>query len=299
MRTHRSTAPLLLALLLTAAIAAVLGGCAKKEKSVTVGAKGFAESQIVSKVFQYALEDAGYTVFYKDGLDGDVLQTAIETGEIDLYPEYTNTGIMNILKADPIFDPDEAYEYVKKAYKEKFNIVWLQPSNINDSYCFVVTKTAADKYNLKTISDLKAVDGEIRAIVHTGWDTRADIRPALNAAYGEFKFKSETQYGGGLAYQVMLEGLEDLNLGTTTEANLVRPELVVLEDDKGVWPPYHLTPIIRQETLDKYPDIEKVINSVSGHLTTEEQIKLNARATFDFEEVDDIARELYEQIKNG
>jgi osmoprotectant transport system substrate-binding protein len=285
-------------LLISTVFLGLLAGCSKKdEKTIIVGAKGFAENKIVAKVIQYALEDKGFKVTYKDGLDGDVLQTSIETGEIDLYPEYTNTGIMVILKVDPIFDEDEAYEFVKKEYKEKYNLVWLKPSNINDSYAFVITKEFADKYNIKTISQLKEVESEVRAIVHTGWDTRKDIRAALTATYGEFKFKSETEYGGGIAFQVLLEGLEDLNLSTTTDPNLTKSELVVLEDDKHVWPPYHLTPVVRQETLDKYPEIEDIINAVTEKLTTEEQIQLNAKVTFDFEEVDDVARELFDRIK--
>jgi osmoprotectant transport system substrate-binding protein len=268
----------------------------KSEKKITIGSKGFPENQIVSKIFQFALEDNGFKVAFVDNLDGQVLQSAIENGEIDGYPEYTNTGIVSILKLDPIFDPNEAYRTVKAQYKEKFNILWLEPSGINNTYCLVISRAAADRLGITTISQLQSKAGEIRLAAGTGWEERPDQYAALKAVYGEFNFKKQTLYSGGLHYQVVSEGQEDLLVGYSTDPWLEDSRLLVLEDDKSVWPPYHLTPVIRQEILDAYPEVEGIINAVTRKLDTKTMIRLSAAVSLQHEEYLDVAREFYSSI---
>lgn len=269
---------------------------AKAEKKIIkVGSKGFAENQIVAKLVQFALEDGGYSVEFVDNLDGDVLQTAVETGAIDLYPEYTNTGIVSILKLDPVFDTEEAYKTVKEKYKEKFNIKWLEPTNINDTYCLVLNRKTADQYGIKTISDLQKQAGNIRAAQASSWEDRPDHLPALRAKYGEFNFKESKIYSAGLKYEVLLNNEGDLTLGYTTDPQLENKNLVALVDDKQVWPPYYLVPIVKQEALDKYPDIEEIINNISKKLDTEAIIQLSASVTLEHDEFEDVAKAFYDK----
>ncbi|MDR2747255.1 MAG: hypothetical protein LBB77_07390 [Treponema sp.] len=268
------------------------GSKKQEEKKVAVGSKGFAENQIVSKLFQLALEDKGFKVEFIDNLDGEVLQQAIETGKINLYPEYTNTGIVSILKLAPIFDTGEAYRTVKAQYKERFNIVWLEPSSINNTYCLVLARETADRLGIKNISQLQKNAGEIR-VAGAGWEERPDHLPAMRAAYGDFNFKSMTLYSGILKYQVLVNGEEDLTLGYTTDPQLENKKLLVLEDDKLIWPPYNLTPIVKQETLDTYPEIEEILNQVTKKLDTDTMIRLSAAVSLQHEEVEDVAREFY------
>jgi osmoprotectant transport system substrate-binding protein len=274
-------------------------GCAKKqEKKIAVGSKAFAENQIVSKLFQFALEDRGFKAEFIDNLDGEVLQQAIETGRIDLYPEYTNTGIVSILKLDPVFDTDEAYRTVKAQYKERFNIVWLEPSSINNTYCLVLARETADRLGIRNISQLQKNAGAIR-VAGAGWEERPDHLPAMRAAYGDFNFKSMTLYSGILKYQVIISGEEDLTLGYTTDPQLESEKLLVLEDDKLIWPPYNLTPIVKQETLDKYPEVEEILNGVTRKLDTDTMIRLSAAVSLQHEEVEDVAREFYRDHVSG
>jgi osmoprotectant transport system substrate-binding protein len=286
------------------ALAASVAGCGAKNDSagkINVGAKGFAENQLVARVIQYALEDEGFDVEYMDNLDGDVLQAAITTGQIDLYPEYTNTAIMTILKLPPVFDTDEAYEAAKAGFKEQYNIAWLDPTNVNDQYCFVLSKKTADRYDIRTISDLQANITQIRAAQAWDWTNRADLVPALEEKYGSFDFKEKTVYTGDLVYQILANDEGDLLIGNTTDPYLTQKDVyAVLADDKQVWPPYYLVPIIKQETLDKYPSLEDVINNVSAKLDTDGMIRLNAKVTLEHEEVADVAREFYDsQIKQN
>jgi osmoprotectant transport system substrate-binding protein len=275
------------------------GGSDNSQKTITVGSKGFAENQIVAKCIQFALEEKGYKVEFIDKLDGEVLQKAIETGTIDLYPEYTNTGIVSILKLDPIFDTDEAYRVAKEKYKEKYNIVWLEPSNINDTYCLVLSKKASEKYGIKTISELQAKAENIRAAQASSWEDRPDHLPALEAKYGKFNFKDKKIYDGGLKYQVLLNDQGDLTLGYTTDPQLEDGNLVTLQDDKQVWPPYYLVPIIKQEALDKYPEVEAIINGITKHLDTETIIKLSADVVIRHEEFTDVAEKYYKEQLAG
>jgi osmoprotectant transport system substrate-binding protein len=216
------------------------------------------------------------------------------SGKVDLYPEYTNTGISSILKLAPIFDTDEAYKTVKREYKERFNIAWLEPSTINNTYCLVISKAVSDRLGIKNISQLQKNISEIRA-AGAGWEDRPDHLPALRAKYGEFNFKSMTLYSGQLKYQVIINGNEDLTLGYTTDPQLENQNLVVLEDDKLVWPPYNLTPIVRQEVLDKYPEVEAILNGVTRKLDTRTIIGLSAAVVIDHEEFDDVAKDFYKK----
>ena len=265
-------------------------------KSVTVAAKAFAENQIIGKLFQYALEDNGFTVKYIPYLENAVLQGALESGEADICPEYTNTGIVSILKLKPVFEPDEAYRVVKREYEKRFNIIWLNQSSINNTYCFVLTKKASDAYGIKTISDLQANAKNIRAAKHNTWRDRPDQLPALEAAYGVFNFKDDTIYDGVLKYQVLLNDRGDLLLGYTTDAQLEDKRLVALEDDKHVWPPYYLAPIVRKEALDKYPEIEGILNSVVEKLDSDSIIKLSANVVLRHEEYPDVAAKYYKEV---
>lgn len=283
----------------------VLSGCSPSAKAsssenskdskkiITIGSKGFPENQIVAKFIQFALEDKGYTVKFIDNLNGDVLQKSIETGKIDLYPEYTNTGIVSILKLPPIFDTTEAYKTVKEKYKEKYNIKWLEPSNINDSYCLVLSKKSSEKYGITTISELQAKAGNIRTAQASSWEDRPDHLPALEAKYGKFNFKDKKIYDDGIKYQVMLNDQADLTLGYTTDPQLENKNLVTLKDDKQVWPPYYLVPIVKQQTLDKYPEVENIINNVTKQLNTDTIIKLSADVAIRHQEYEDVASKYY------
>ncbi|MDR0719716.1 MAG: hypothetical protein LBF78_08785 [Treponema sp.] len=267
------------------------------DKNIVVGAKGFAENQIVARLIQYALDDQGFKTGYINNLDSGVLQTAIETGQIDLYPEYTNTGLTSVLKLAPVFDTQEAYREVKARYKEKFNIVWLAPTAVNDTYCMVLSKKTSDRLGITTITHLQARAGEIRAAQSSDWEDRADLLPAMEAKYGKFNFKDKKLYNGLLAYQVLLNDEGDLMIGQTTDPQLENKNYVVLEDDKTLWPPYNLVPVVRQETLDKYPEIEGIINGVTASLNTELMTGLNAAVVIRHEEVEDVARAFYNRIK--
>lgn len=280
--------------------AALTVGCGSKSAGsdkVVIGSKNFTENEIVAEVYALALEDAGIDVERKFDISSSVVHTAITSDEIDLYPEYTGTGLIAVLEEDPITDAQEVYDEVKKQYEDKFQITWLDYSPANDGQGLVIRTAAAEKYGISTISDLQKHATELRFASQGEFDERADGIPALEATYGPFDWKSSTVYDNSLKYQILEEDKGDVIPASTTEGNLVDDQFTLLEDDKHVWPPYNLAPIVCDEVLEAHPEIADTLNKISAKITTEEITKLNAKVDVDKESYKDVAKEFYDSIK--
>ena len=157
--------------------------------TIVVGSKDFTEGEIISEIYALALENAGFTVKRSFDISSSVIPTSLEKGEIDLYPEYTGTALITVLKKDVETDPKTVYKKVKAAYKKKWDLVWLDMANASDSQGLAITTKAAKKYGIKTISDLQAHASELRFASQGEFDERSDGMPALEAAYGTFDWK--------------------------------------------------------------------------------------------------------------
>lgn len=227
---------------------------------------------------------------------GILIHTALENGDIDLYPEYTGTGLISVLKMDPMTDPEEVYETVKEAYAEKFDLAWLNKSDAADGQGLVIRTEAAEKYDIKTITDLQRHAAELCFASQGQFDERADGLPALETAYGPFDWKGSAIYDEGLKYEVLRNDEADVTPAYTTEAQLTDNAFTLLEDDKHVWPPYNVAPVVRAEVLKAEPGIAEALNRVSAALTTEELTRLNARVDIDKEEYEDVAKNYYDSI---
>ena len=281
-------------------ILAVFAGCSAKGGStakVRVASKDFTENEIVAEVYALALEDAGIEVERIMDVGSSVIHTSLTSNEIDLYPEYTGTGLISILNMDPITDPDEVYNTVKDEYEKQFKVTWLDYSAANDGQGLVIRTETAEKYGIKTISDMQKYATELRFASQGEFDERADGIPALEATYGELKWKSSKVYDNSLKYEVLANDEADVSPAYTTEGRLTEAQFTLLEDDKQVWPPYNLAPVVRDEVLEAHPEIAEVLNKVSAAFTTENITALNAKVDIDGEEYTDVAREFYESIK--
>jgi osmoprotectant transport system substrate-binding protein len=280
-------------------IFAVFAGCSAKSGGVKVrvASKDFTENEIVAEVYALALEDAGIEVERVMDVGSSVIHTSLTSNEIDLYPEYTGTGLISILNLDPITDPDEVYNTVKDEYEKQFKVTWLNYSAANDGQGLVIRTETAEKYGIKTISDMQKYATELRFASQGEFDERADGIPALEATYGELKWKSSKVYDNSLKYEVLANDEADVSPAYTTEGRLTEEQFTLLEDDKQVWPPYNLAPVVRDEVLEAHPEIAEVLNKVSAAFTTENITALNAKVDIDGEEYTDVAREFYESIK--
>lgn len=290
----------ILALALTAVTAVLyLTGCGSKDTgAIRVGSKDFTESLLVSEIYALALEDTGYTVERRQNIAGSIIHTAITNNEIDLYPEYTGTGLLTVLQMEMNSDPDIVYNTVKEEYDRQFGITWLDSTAVNDRNGMAITTAAAKQYNVYTMSDLQREAPNLRVCSQGEFEYREDGLPGLNKVYGDFNFKSINVYDNGIKYQILESGEAEVCPGYSTDAQLVDKEkFTYLEDDKNFWPPYYLAPIVRNETLEANPEIAGVLNAVSAKLDTDTIVALNAKVDIDNQEYEDVAKEFYDSIK--
>jgi osmoprotectant transport system substrate-binding protein len=264
--------------------------------TVRIGSKNFTESLILGEMYALALENAGYKVERKLNLGGTlVAHEALKSGDIDMYPEYTGTGLIDILKLPAKSDPKEVYDIVSKNYKEKFNLIWLEPTQVNDSQGLVTTKKVAEKYNLYTVSQLANLASRLRMAAVPEFEEREDGLKGLKKFYGGFNFKSIKLYDYGVKYRVLLNGEADVTVGFTTDGDLTNPNLVLLKDDKRFWPPYYVAPVVRADLLQKDPGIEKVLNEVSSKIDSKKMQQLNAEVDIQKREYTEVAKEFLQK----
>ena len=282
------------------AVVIMLTGCTADgdKKTIRVGSKDFTENLIIAEVYALALEDAGFKVERVPRIAGSVIHTSIINNEIDLYPEYTGTGLLSILKLPMESDPVVVYNTVKKEYNDRFKLTWLDYSPANDSQGLVIKTSKADELGIKTISDLQSKASEIRFASQGTFDEREDGIAGLEKVYGKFDWKSHKVYDNSLKYQVLKSDEADVTPAYTTEGQLVnKDEFKVLTDDKQFWPPYNPAPVIKNDILEKNPEIAEILNSITKELTTETVVNLNSQVDVDGKEYEVVAKEFYQGIK--
>lgn len=281
------------------AAAATLGSTvfALADEAIRVGSKDFTENLILAETYALALEDAGYEVERVFNIASSVVHTSIVNDEIDLYPEYTGTGLLSVLQLPLETDPQKVYDTVKEEYLNQFDLVWLDYAQASDSQGLVITTAAAEKYGIKTISDLQQHASELRFASQGEFDEREDGIPALEAVYGPLDWKSSKIYDNGLKYTVLSSDEADVAPAYTTEGQLAQPEFTVLEDDKQVWPPYNIAPVVRNDVLEENPDLAQILNEISAQIDTETITALNAKVDVDKEEYEEVAAEFYAELK--
>ena len=274
-----------------------LGSGSTEDTAIRVGSKDFTENLVVSEIYALALEDAGYEVERIPNIASSVVHTSITNDEIDLYPEYTGTGLLVVLEMEIETDPQKVYDTIKAEYDEQFDLTWLDYAQANDSAGLVIKTSVAEKYGIETISDLQEHASELRFASQGEFDLREDGLPGLTKAYGEFNWKSSTVYDNSLKYEVLKNDEADVAPAYTTEGQLTnKEEFTVLVDDKKFWPPYNLAPVIRNEVLEVNPDIAEILNNISSTLDTETMTNLNAKVDVDGQEYEAVAKEYFDSI---
>jgi osmoprotectant transport system substrate-binding protein len=262
--------------------ALVFSACAPSQSAngagkVIVGSKDFTEQFIVAEMYAQLLENEGFTVERKLNLGGTpIAHEAMMNGDIDLYPEYTSTGLLTMLKLDPIQDAQEIYTTVKSGYEQQYKLTWLTPSPFNDTQALAMTKELAAQYGIQTYSDLSQKASELVLGGPAEFLEREDGLKGLQQAYGGFEFKEVKQLGtGSLRYQALLDGQVDVVVAFGTDGAIKGNDLLLLVDDLVFYPIYNVAPVIRQDTLEKYPQIEKILNDFAPMLTDDIMSGLN------------------------
>ena len=272
------------------ALAAVLPLTSQAQQVVRVGSKNFTEQFVLAEIYAQALEAAGIKTEKKLNLGGTLIaQKAMEEKQIDFYPEYTGTMLLAVLKAEPMTDPKAVYDKVKEAYA-KMGFVLLNQSNLNNGYSMVVRPETAQKYKLETLSDLTKVAKELKIGAGPEFRDRKDGLPGLKDKYG-MVFGEDLQMAIGLRYQALKSDQVQVVNGYSTDGMISALKLKRLRDDKSLWPPYFVVPVIRREALEANPKVGEVLNRVSALLDETTMAQMNLQVDGDKLEPRDVARD--------
>ena len=301
-----------------ALIVIVMGvGCrAPADREVTVGNKNFTEEYVVGELIKQLLEDRGFTVKMISDLSSMALRGGMEAGDIDICADYTGTAWMTHLghEYEPGIDNNELYRLVKEDDRGK-GFIWLNPMWNNNTYALASWPEFVEKHGLKTLSDLASLyrerKGEVKTFVGFEFSTRPDGLPALERHY-DFEVAEPSLLTGAPGASLLgLQGRDcDVAMVFGTDAIIAKHGWYVYMDDKAFFPPYDLTPCVRKEILDKYPEIADILNELvdtfpGGEAATPEVVarcqrtwqELNARVDIDKMEPDEAAHEYL--VKHG
>lgn len=278
-----------------------VSGLSKKisnKKVITIGSKDFTEQEILGNILSELIErKTDISVNRKFALGGtQVIFSAMQNGDVDMSVDYTGTAYGDELKYKPISDVEEVYNTVKKDFKDKYNIEVLKQMGFNNTYTLAVTKETAKKYNLKTISDLSKVSNDITATTTLEFLNREDGLVGLAKKYN-LNFKNTVGIDGSPRYAVLMNKESDVIDAFSTDGLLKKYDLSVLKDDKNFFPPYYAVPVVRAETLKKYPEIQPLVEGVGDLLNNDVMSELNYEVDELKKDPKDVAVDFLE--KNG
>ncbi len=246
------------------------------DKVIRIGSKDFTEQHILAHMFSDLIEArTDITVDRKINLGGtQVCFSALRSGDIDLYFDYSGTAYGDTLNYPPISDMEEVYTTVKNDFKNLYGIDVLKQFAFNNTYVLAVTQETAAAYGLNSISDLAKVGSSLRAGTTLEFLNRIDGIPGLTEFYN-FKFKNTVGLDGSPRYVALMNQETDVVDAFSTDGLLKKFELVTLEDDKNFFPPYYAIPLMREEIADEYPEIIPVIEELGDVLTDDVMAELN------------------------
>lgn len=260
--------------------------------SVVVASKNDPDGQLLGTMYALLLQNQGFNVTtHIPAGQTNVLDAAIKSGTIDIYPEFTGTAIA-LLKLPSTQDPQAAYNSVKSAYEQQFHITWLDPAyKLNDSYGLCTSQDNATKYHLKTLDDLVPVAPQL--VVAQQADA-AQILAPVEQAYG-IHFKGTTQVAEPLSFGAVQHGDAQVNECYTTDPAIVNNNFVLLTDTKNAFPIYNPAPLVRDSVLQKSPAIATTLNALEPHLTTDVIVGLIKKVSVDHQSVQSVAKAFLQQ----
>ncbi len=284
-------------LLLSIVMTFALTGCSTEQKKVVIASKPHTEQYILAEMLTQLIEThTKIKVEKKLGIGGGTanIHPAILKGEIDIYPEYTGTGWLYVLKNDPIKNPAELYSNVSKEYVEKFNIKWLGLYGFNNTYALAVNKNLSEKYQLKTVTDLAKISQGLTFGAEFDFYEREDGLKGLQKTYG-LQFKNTKEMDIGLKYDAIHSEQVDVINVFSTDGLLKKYELTVLQDDREFFPRYQAATLVRNETLKKYPEIEATLSKLAGQINDQEMTELNYQVEIEKKESAAVAKEFLQK----
>lgn len=296
----------LLSRLLAALTATALFASAAQAAPIVLATKGFTEQHILSAMTTMYLQKKGFQVQPKTNIAAVISRNAMVNNQIDITWEYTGTSLIIFNKIDKRMTPQESYDTVKRL-DAKLGLVWLKPADMNNTYAFAMQRERAEKEGITTLSqmvqrmdDLREHDPKNNWLLGLDLEFagRSDGMKPLQQAYNMHLDRPQIrQMDPGLVYNAIRDGFVDAGLVYTTDGRVKGFDLKVLEDDKGFFPSYAVTPVVRKPILDANPGLDDALNTLSGLLNNDVISTLNARVDIDHESPQKVAREFLQQHK--
>ena len=268
----------------------------KKDKTINIATKPMTEGYILGQMLTELIEqDTDLKVNMTTGVGGGTsnIHPAILKGEFDLYPEYTGTSWEAVLKKEGSYD-ESKFDELQKEYKEKYNLEYVNLYGFNNTYGLAVNKDIAEKYNLKTYSDLAKVSNNLIFGAEYDFFEREDGYKELQKVYN-MNFKKQIDMDIGLKYQAMKDKKIDVMVIFTTDGQLAISDVVVLEDDKKMYPSYRAGTVVRSEILSEYPELKPVLEKLNNILDDKTMADLNYQVESEGKKPEDVAREYLQE----
>ncbi|WP_107949022.1 ABC transporter permease/substrate-binding protein [Lysinibacillus parviboronicapiens] len=267
-----------------------------KEEIVIAGKLG-SEPEILINMYKLLIEnETDLHVQLKPGLGKtSFVFNALKAGSIDIYPEFTGTAISEFLKEEAVNNNQEdVYNQAQEGMMEKFDMVLLNPMQYNNTYALAVSKKLAETYDLQTISDIKALQTSIKAGFTLEFNDREDGYLGIQERYG-ITISNITTMEPKLRYQAIKTGDIDLLDAYSTDSEIRQYDLTVLADDQQLFPPYQGAPLLRKETLEKYPEIEGALSKLANQITDDEMREMNYQVNVEGKNIADVAQTYLEK----
>lgn len=268
----------------------------KKNKTINIATKPMTEGYILGQMLTELIEqDTDLKVNITNGVGGGTsnIHPAIVKGEFDLYPEYTGTSWEAVLKKEASYD-ESKFDELQKEYKEKYNLEYVNLYGFNNTYGLAVNKDIAKKYNLKTYSDLAKISNNLIFGAEYDFFEREDGYKELQKVYN-MNFKKQIDMDIGLKYQAMKDKKIDVMVIFTTDGQLAISDVVVLEDDKKMYPSYRAGTVVRSEILSEYPELKPVLEKLNNILDDKTMADLNYQVESKGKKPEDVAREYLQE----
>lgn len=261
---------------------------------LVVGGKNFTEQQILTSMTSQYLSSLGYDIDQRSGMGSAVLRQAQENGQIDLYWEYTGTSLITYNGVSESLSPEETYNQVKELDAAK-GLVWLNPSDANNTYALAMREDDAEARGIATISDLAAAvndTGDLTLASNAEFYARDDGLGPLEEMYGfSFGRANVSRMDSGLTYPALRDGQVKVSVVFATDGRIPAFNFRVLEDNMAYFPAYALTPVVREDTLAEFPELEAHLNRLSALLDDSVMAELNAQV--------DVERVSIEQVSEN
>ncbi len=282
----------------TFALLLVITSCTPNSNSnnggnIIVASKDFTEQDILGELLAQQIEaTTNLKVARRFRLGGSfICHSAITSGKIDAYIEYTGTAFTGILKQKAVNDPKEVYQKLKQIYAQQFNLEVMPSLGFENTFAMIIRGEAAKRYNIQTLSEATQYTPQWRGGFGYEFLEREDGFPGLAKTYGLVFAKSPQIMDLGLVYRALILKQVDMVAGSSTDGQISRLDVVVLKDDKQYFPPYEATPIVRQEILKKYPELRTAIAQLSGKISADEMRRLNYLVEGELRDVKDVVQE--------